>query len=197
MRPIKRAIILCWIMLVACFIIKLFGGNWFEVVCTNEHFSNLCRFIDNNVVLRSIVGFILYVPSTFLVLVSSSFLTKPNKKQLLFLILFVSSVWCLNFIDNTIKGIVEFVMILISPILVKLFDKNCGFANIIKNRWYYGIVANVIVLVFQMISLIIRNVGIKVTHDSLLITSILMIDYYIMVLLYYLYIKEKGVKKDG
>ena len=31
-RVIKRSIILCWIALAICFIVKIFGGNFFEIV---------------------------------------------------------------------------------------------------------------------------------------------------------------------
>ena len=46
LKAIKRAIILCWVLLAVCFAIKLFGGNWFEIVCANEHFIKFCDFID-------------------------------------------------------------------------------------------------------------------------------------------------------
>lgn len=47
-RVIKRSIILCWIALAICFIVKIFGGNFFEIATTNQQFIKLCNFIDNN-----------------------------------------------------------------------------------------------------------------------------------------------------
>lgn len=38
-RVIKRSIILCWIALAICFIVKIFGGNFFEIVVHNDRIA--------------------------------------------------------------------------------------------------------------------------------------------------------------
>ena len=53
---LKRAIILCWILLIICFIIKLCGGNYFNIMCNNENFIRFCNFIEN-----SIIKYIIYL----------------------------------------------------------------------------------------------------------------------------------------
>ena len=45
---LKRSIIACWIILIICFAIKLFGGNYFGIVCTNDKFLSICNYIDNS-----------------------------------------------------------------------------------------------------------------------------------------------------
>ena len=44
---LKRAINLCWFLLFVCFIIKIFGGNFFNIVCEKENFVKLCNYIDS------------------------------------------------------------------------------------------------------------------------------------------------------
>ena len=57
---LKRAIIACWVILIVCFIIKLFGGNFFNIISNNERFIQLCKFIDNTW-LYYVVGYINYI----------------------------------------------------------------------------------------------------------------------------------------
>lgn len=196
MQPIKRAIALCWIMLVACFAIKLFGGNWFEIVCTNEHFSNICRFVENNrIVYEALSLFVYTIPSVFMVL-SISLLPKPTKKQLYIVIVGVVIVWYSKFISYNFKSALEMINSIVMPVVLK-FDKN-NFKLVLKKNWWLGIVGSFIVFSFQFLSLITKNIGLKLLNDNLVITYILLIDYYIMVSIYFLYIKLKfGGKENG
>jgi hypothetical protein len=72
---------------------------------------------------------------------------------------------------------------------------------LIKNikRAIFILIANALLLAFQMISLITKNIGlILVTDKGLLIGIIYSIDVTLMVILYYLYsntIKQKKEKK--
>ena len=198
MKPIKRAIALCWIMLVACFVIKLFGGNLFEIVCTNEHFSNLCRFVDENFWLSEIVGFVLYVPSTIIIMLSASLIPKPSKETTVEALIIIIAVWLTHYIGNVTKTICEILAFVVSPFLLNITQYDVYKTDFVKKRWFLGIIGYVVVMIFQIISVITRNIGVKFTDDSLLITFFLMIDYYIMVLLYYLYVKlKKGDKSNG
>ena len=196
MRPIKRAIILCWIMLVACFAIKLFGGNWFEVVCTNEHFSKLCEFVDNNWFLYYPIGLSLYVASTIFVVLSVSNYKKFSKKDFLILILVLILLWSTQFISSNTKFIADTLFLIFSPLVIHLIQEK-NIKNVIKNNWYKGIFCFLITFIFQIISLVTKNVGIKITDDSTLVTLILLIDYYIMIVLYYLYMKKSKEVKNG
>ena len=198
MRPIKRAIILCWIMLVACFAIKLFGGNWFEVVCTNEHFSNLCDFVQNNKVAFEIFSFVLYVFPSYITVMSISLIPRPSKKQVIIMTIGILSVWLSRFISIQVKSALEVVNAICMPIILNYYSKERTKLKIIlKKYWFYGFVGYGIILVFQIISLITRNIGIKIISDNVLVTFIMLIDYYIMLLLYFLYIKLKKEKNYG
>lgn len=195
MRPIKRAIVLCWIMLVACFAIKLFGWNWFEVVCTNEHFSNFCQFVDNHWFLYYPIGLMLYVASTSWIILSCSNISEPTTKEVFAILCSLAVVWSMQFVSTNVKTIIELANTILLPIILILRrNKELGIKQTLKKNWYRGIVGYILVLSFQFISLITRNVGIKYTDDSTLITLMLMFDYYIMVALFYLYVKKS---KEG
>lgn len=201
MRAVKRTILLCWIMLIVCFIIKLFGGNWFEIICDNEHFISVCKYIDTHWIVSYFIGFLLYVSSTFFVMLATCRIYKPSKKQTILILLVLTAVWFSQFISLFIKMLVEILMFLLLPFFVKSVE--VGFKNwksTIKNTWQLGIIGCALTYAFQIISLITRNVGIDFVDNSFLITYILMIDYYIMIAIYYLYIKlrlKKEIEKNG
>lgn len=199
MKPLKRAIIICWIMLIVCFCIKLFGGNWFEIICTNEHFANLCQIIDNNKFLFHFIGWFLYVVATFWVVCSCSLLPIPNSAELTITPIVLTGVWAMQFVSNVFKSIVECVVLIVLPIVynyIRNKDTRTFWQNF-KKTWYYGIIGVALIFAFQAISLVTRNVGIKFTDDSTLVTLILLTDYYIMIVLYYLYIRLRKEVKDN
>ena len=47
-RLLRRVIIISWISLALCFVIKIFGGNFFEIICENPNYKALCEYADNN-----------------------------------------------------------------------------------------------------------------------------------------------------
>ena len=102
-RVIKRSIILCWIALAICFIVKIFGGNFFEIVI---------------------------------------------------------------------------------PLLI------C------RNIWRV-LIGVALTLIFQVLSLITKNIGLGILGDNFLVSIIVMIDTYFMLALYYLYSLKLEVKKNG
>ena len=187
MKSIERAIILCWIMLVSCFVIKLLGGNWFEIICTNQNFIRICNFIDAHIVIKYFIAFTVYIPSTYFLMRSVCFLTNPSKYENIVILSSITIAWLSQFIFENLKFIFEFGIFIIIPLLIHKRD-------FIK-KWFWGIIGCALDIGFQLISLITRNIGIKIVDDSILIALILMIDYYIMIALYYLYIKLRKETK--
>ena len=49
-------------------------------------------------------------------------------------------------------------------------------------------------MLFQQISLWTRNIGWNLDNDSMLINLMTQIDYYIMIVIYYLYVNRKEIK---
>jgi hypothetical protein len=178
-------------MLVACFILKLFGGNWFEVICTNEHFIYICDFIDSHLILKYIIALFVYTIPSFFIILCCSKLPNPNKKQCIIIMTSLLIVWLSQFVSIATKSILEFINTIIIPIVLN-FDKNNKIISL-KKSWYKGFIGYALIFIFQFISFITKNIGLVIVHDNMLISAILLIDYYIMIALYYLYIKlRKG-----
>ena len=159
----------------------------------------VCDFVDNNKAAYYLVGVLMYVASTSWIILACSKITEPTNKELIVIVSSLIVVWASQFVSITLKTILEIVNTVFMPIFLNLLNSNfvCK-AKTIKRTWYLGIIGYILVFVFQLISLFTRNIGIKYTHDSSLTTLILMIDYYIMIIMYYLYVKKsKEGKKYG
>lgn len=164
-------IISCWSLLGVCFLIKLLGGNWFELSTENTKLIQLCSWIDSNISKYFIMG-IFYCVSMYLVYLS---ICKKKIKDCLY----ICTIFALIFITKIFYPIVATVlepMVLIVLPLVK------------RVSWKRVLLGNVLMMVFQLVSLFIRNLGMYLPADTpTLISLLLQIDYYIMLVLYYLY----------
>lgn len=173
-----------WVVLICCFIVKLLGGNFFEIACNNERFVKFCAKYQNTII-DYITGILMYTFSTGFYLLAI-FKKKVDFKDKNVIIMFLSTIAFAIMkilIQNNIIIILEIIFLIIIPILQNI------------KRWYRPIIAYILLFIFQLISLIIKNVGIKIIDDNFLTAVIFSIDYYIMILLYYFYtIKEEGDK---
>ena len=197
---LKRSIIACWIILIICFVIKLFGGNYFEIVCTSENFVNVCNYIDNGFI-AVIIRFTSFMLSSYCFIKIIDFaITKRNLIISLFICLLY---WCF-------KHCIEVGAITISLLLIDVLDflilyliaiLFCNKKRNIVIRFVSPIIYIGVLLLFSMISALVKNFGFneKVT-ESFMVAFIFMIDYYIMIILTYLYKKRryrKWVTGDG
>ena len=186
----KTLITACWVVLGVCFLIKLLGGNFFEIMCNNEVIIKVCNFIDKTF-LFYVFNFILYYFGTYYYFKAVLKKEKLNGKyvwfHLLFVILYLIKIFINMFLkgnNGVIIGTLVDTLFMIGPILI---------VNI--KLWKRATIGYILVWVFQLISVFIKNLGIDFATTSLLINTIFSIDYYIMVILYYLYsIKEKENK---
>ncbi len=175
----KTLIISCWVVLLCCFVVKLLGGNFFEIVCNNENYIKLAKFLSKGVPYW-IVSILSYTLSTTIYFMTICKLKKPK-------LLFIIS--CLIFIILKLTfmkygNYVMLIEILFSITIPLIYNKKLLVRSIV------GVVLN---LGFQIISLLIKNVGIKLMYDDIFTNLIFSIDYYIMLILYWLYsIKEEN-----
>jgi hypothetical protein len=179
---LKRAIILCWVLLAICFVIKIFGGNLFEIVCTNEKFIKVCEFVDNSIIYY-IIGFLTYsLTNIFLILTISNNKKLFSKPNILFLLL-TSIYWCF-------KLFINLGYIYVSIHIVTIIDLLCLYLLlfIFTKKPVMSLIAIVLMYVFTLLSVIIKNTGINHNiDDSTLVSLIFMVDYYIMLVLTFLY----------
>jgi hypothetical protein len=189
-RYLKRVIVVCWIALAICFGIKLFGGNLFEIMCSNENFIKVCNYADNNLWAYFLInGIYCYVCMYFHTLAMIG-KWKYNNSQIIILSI---TIICGLFVKS-IHPIASFAYDLWQGILMPfVFSWNN------KKRIFYILIGNILLIVFQLVSLFVKNIGISIiTNNGTLTTVIFGIDVFLMVLLYYFYsnilIKNKGEK---
>lgn len=184
---IKRLIIISWCLLSCCFIIKRLGYNIFTIICNNERFIKLCNFVDNNLLVRGIIGCCTSFVGCALFTLSILGKLKFTKKQLIiFTINIIISTIIKNYTNFGIIG--DILELIIIPVLF------CG-----KRYWMYLNILNmnIVNILFQVISIYIKDIRLKVFDDNTLLSLIFLIDTYIMLLLYYLYSFLSGGKIMG
>lgn len=180
----KTLIITCWVVLFVCFIIKIFGGNWFELGTENTKFIQFCNFVDDNMWLKIILACIISILTSYPVycLIYNKKRFKTNHSVVLIAIIVVRSIlsWYLTWITFVIDAL----MLIILPI-------------VLTRKWKRVLIVNAGAVILQLVSTFIRNVGVQITlNESFLIQALLQIDYIIMISLCYLYNIKHFIKRE-
>lgn len=172
----SRLIVLCWLTIFLCFILKLFGSKEFEM-------PNYAYNISDTI--QKIVNYIFYIANSImfsLVLIKR----KLNFKEILIVIGLSTPLFVISLFPKLlfVKFILEFVVyFLIGKI-------------ILKDKWYKILIESVLILlifsVYQLISMSYKNINIKINIDNFVVSKLMSIDYYIMMILTYLYASKKG-----
>ena len=172
----KITIVLCWLSLFSFWAIKLFGGNWFEIMVHNENFIKFSNIVQNTW-LKHLVSFITISICNYLMVgaIIQKFVFKG--KDLILLFSSIISIWIVaNFIDIPILKLTfgYFVFTIIGIL------KNKGLNKLL------GLISVALDFAFSTISMITRNIDVEVLSNYF-IAIIGSIDLYIMYGLYYLY----------
>lgn len=174
-EPWKVLIISCWSLLLICMVVKLFGFNIFEPATENQNFIKACEFIDSNIVIKYIVYALnaLLINSLFILSVMKQ---KFYSKVQLFIfvpLIIISSI--ISWYSSLIKTILDVIFVVVLPLIY-------------KTNWKRIVIGFVLLLAFQIISLITKNIGNwYLNNEPALVALILQIDTVIMTTLYYLY----------
>lgn len=104
--------------------------------------------------------------------------TKVNLKWFIPLVIYAIFKVLFNQYD-ILFFILDFVLVIGLPLLINI------------KRWKYILIGCGLNLLFQLISQITKNIGFSFVDEYTLIFMILNIDYYIMLILYYLYNNRK------
>lgn len=177
-RLFRRVIIISWGALALCFVVKIFGGNFFEIMCQSPHYKALCEYADTHFWLKYLLAFLSSFISISLYLLAIIREYKFTKFQFIFSTISIALCCAIKLIVPNYGFIGDIWMSIITPII--FLGKNFkGYLSII--------VAIFLTLIFEVISLLTKNMAIKVIDDSTFISLIYMIDVYIMCFLYYLY----------
>lgn len=183
----RITIVICWIALLAFWAIKLFGGNFFEIVVQNENFVKFSDIVQNTWV-KYIVSFFTISLANYLMI--GAICQKFYFKGLQAIIVWLSiiSMWAVsNFVPNTFFNMPIWygyvVLLSIGIFYQKGYKKT------------FGIIAIICETAFSLISASIRNIPIAFMENYLII-FVFMFDLYIMTTLYYLYSNLNKLKKE-
>lgn len=186
-KYLSRLIVVCWIALAICFIIKIFFGNLFDIMCQNENFMAICDYADTHLWLN-------YLMSALYCFISLYFFTlailqeiKYKRWQLIVVILTVVIGTALKMQMSFISVIFDVWQVIIMPILF-LLPK-------FKDIWKVAL-ANVLLIIFQLASMYIKNCYTDMMYDSMLFGAIYSIDVLIMVILYFCYTNALRKEKE-
>ena len=187
---LKRVIVVCWIALALCFGIKLFGGNLFEIMCENENFIKVCNYAETHFWLNYCLLCIYSFSSSYLFILAMCGKYTLKKWELCVLVLTVL-IGCLVKTFIEIGGLVfDIWHVIIMPAIFTLKT---------PKRHIYIIPANLMLFVFQFVSMFVKNIkGFIIPSDEVLVGMIYSIDVIIMLALYYFYsnmINERKEKK--
>lgn len=186
---IKITIIICWVSLVAFWLLKIFGGNLFEIMVENENFLKFSELVQNSW-LKYLVSFFTIFVAHYLFLGAScqEFIFKG--KKLAIIILSIISVWLVsNFLPKSFCLYLPiYYGYLVQFVLCFIFQTG--------KKKYLGALVFILESAFSFISFFIRNIPIHIISEYSM-GLILSIDLYIMIALYYLYSNLLKLKKEN
>ena len=183
LKNFRVLIITSWVVLIACFLIKVLGGNWFEFAVENEKFVLFCDFVDTYSDVKILLSAIIYCISTYFVLCAMVGVKHLTIPQSVFCIIYMLTKSILSWYFYWIAFFMDIILLL-------------GITTLFSKSFKRSIVGFLLINAFQIISLITRNIGLGVMNENnFIIMLLLQIDYYIMIFMYYLYsIRKKGVE---
>ncbi len=186
-KYIKRVIIVSWIALAICLAIKIFGGNLFEIVCTNKNFIAICNYCDTHIWAEYLICAIYSLLSLYFF--TLAVLARPKYKTWELIIVIATilvgtgiKIWNaqVGFVFDVWQG---FIM----PII---------FIGKDYKQYWRVLLANVLLMVFQLISMFVKDASFDDIYNNSVIGSIFAIDVVIMIILYMCYAVLYKNKKE-
>lgn len=173
----RITIVLCWLSLFAFWVIKIFGGNFFEIMVENEKFIAFSAKVQTSWLKYLVSFFTITIGNYFMFgAIAEKFIFKG--KQMLIVTLLIISLWAVvNFIPNLF-----YLSFWYGYTVIILFGVFC------QKRWkrLNGIIAVALQFLFTTLSMLTRNISLGMVDDYLVLL-IFTIDLYLMYGLYYLH----------
>ena len=177
-KLLHRLILASWLMLAICFVIKICGANIFQIACNNDSFIAFCNYIDNHAWSKYIVGCISSFCSVSLFILAIIRQYKFKLWQMIVVIITILG-GCAIKLWNSYVGLgVDVIQFMILPMI---------FLGKPSKIWLNIIWGNIFNILFQVISMIIKNINLRIFDNNSILSLIFMIDVNIMLFLYYLY----------
>lgn len=186
-RKYRLLLITCWCVLGLCLVIKIFRSDLFIAHTSCKAFQDFCLFVDNNDFVKyglinlpiNIVSCSIY----YMAILQESKITKKSLKWLIPLIIYAIIKAIFNKYDKLFY-VLDIIMMLELPIAID------------KTKWVWAIISFGATLLFQALSMIMKMNHYGMFDNDTVIFIILNIDYYIMLVIYYLYRLECKKEKE-
>lgn len=166
-------LITCWIILFISLGVKLLFNHYFEISVNNQTIIELGNYIDSIPVLKYIIVTILYIPGTYIFYLSVC-------KEEFFYDWWILLVSCLIPTTKSYLPFVGFVLEILLVVVLPLIRKHL-------TNWLRVLVGVALLMVYELLMLFLRNLGFYLGGDNIIIGEIMNIDYYIIVIIFYLY----------
>ena len=188
---LRRMIILCWILLAVCFVVKLFGGNFFNIVCREERFIKVCQFIESTF-LYYVIAYVIYILGNYLIFKFIAPEIKFKSFKTLLMLVGFTLIW-------SIKLVLTIFNLPINPVIFTIVELILDILLLfaITNKFWKSVIGIVMMFGFNIITMVIRNLSFaERIPDNFIVGIIYMIDYYIMLSLSALYSYEIYLRRN-
>ena len=179
-KVLKRAIVLCWIALAFCFIIKICGGNFFAIAVENKRFIAVCRFVDANTWLLKILLYLNYLVVCSFYFKATFRQTKFTGKQAVILVPIFTILYFVKMLNMYVGAILEILFMFLLPIIFK------------KCKWYLSLLYLLVYNILGYVSVFIKEISNFIVPDYSLVGLIFSLDIYFMLILFMLYNKKES-----
>lgn len=181
----ERALITCLIMLFICIAFKLFGFNYFNLNTDIPILKEIDKVVMNSVPLSFLYSWIFMFLNFYLVTI---IYTKKHSGSTLFISTLICSLICL---------IAKYIMIDTNSYILFIIDIFCLFDNcyintdeLSKDNIKEFLLIILLNFVYQYISLFVKEIGNNTGYYDLITGVLFNIDYYILLMLTYFYLKK-------
>lgn len=181
----KRLIVLGWVALAVCFALKLFGQDLFTIVLQEGTLKEVCAYVDMHLWADYLVSVLysLVFMKLFILAIAQRKSLKNWERVIYYITVFAGAgfkIWSYEW-----GFIYDIWQAILFPLILVLREPKK-----ILNILY----ANVAVIIFQIISMYIKDTAGLEMHDNILLVTIFSIDVLIMLILYYAYANLKNIK---
>lgn len=177
-RLFRRAIIICWITLAVCFVVKVFGGNFFEIMCENENYKAICNYADTHFWCKYLICFLSSMLCEVLYILAITQKIKPSKIDWAMIVPSIIVSCFLQLLAGKWSIITDIWIFFLLP---------CVLLGKEYKKYLSVLIAWLLTFLFQVVSLAVKNLAIAPIDGSTFVSLIYSIDIYIMCGLYYLY----------
>lgn len=182
----ERSLRTCIIMLVVCIVFKLFGAEWFDLNTSIPILQKLDNLISNNLILSFVFTLVFKMINSILVLsIINKNMIEVSKHFKIIILFNILSMISYHFINSLISFIIDIVFIsIVGKIILNSNTKEISLTILIN-------------IIYQMISLFVRNIGLGFRYYGFIENQLLCLDYYVLLLITYLYLNKGGYTLCG